>query len=78
MNVNIHEAKSKLSQILSDIENNEQKFIICRNGKPIAEIHKIESPKHNPLKQNPELKNVKIYEDLTTPLNSEQWPLHLR
>ena len=35
--LNIHEAKTKLSAVLSQVEKGES-FIICRNGKPIANL----------------------------------------
>ena len=36
--LNVHEAKSRLSAVLADIESKGTSYIICRNGKPIARI----------------------------------------
>lgn len=69
--LNIHETKTNLSSILADIEATGNKYIICRNGKPIAEIssHK----KKNRLKPDPFLSRIKIRCDLTEPLTEEDW-----
>ena len=37
MQVNVHQAKTQLSQLLQLVENGE-KVVIARNGKPIAEL----------------------------------------
>lgn len=36
--LNIHEAKTMLSTVLSEIEKTGERFMICRNGTPIAQI----------------------------------------
>src|SRR5437763_13396892 len=36
--VNTHEAKSKLSALLAAIEEKGEVVVICRNGKPVAEM----------------------------------------
>ncbi|MBU0464350.1 MAG: type II toxin-antitoxin system Phd/YefM family antitoxin [Proteobacteria bacterium] len=51
--ISIFEAKNKLSKLISDVENRDTSYLICRNGKPVAEIvaHKAK----NRLKGSPEL-----------------------
>jgi prevent-host-death family protein len=39
--VNIHEAKTRLSQLLARVEEGEE-FVIARSGKPIARVTRIE------------------------------------
>jgi len=48
MQVNIHEAKTNLSRLLSQVENGEE-IIIAKAGKPIARLTKFteEEPKRN-------------------------------
>ncbi|NBC30364.1 MAG: type II toxin-antitoxin system prevent-host-death family antitoxin [Spirochaetes bacterium] len=41
--VNTHEAKTKLSQILSEVESGEE-FILARAGKPIARLVPFQKP----------------------------------
>jgi antitoxin (DNA-binding transcriptional repressor) of toxin-antitoxin stability system len=36
--INIFDAKNKLSKLISDIEKKNTSYLICRNGKPVAEI----------------------------------------
>ncbi len=37
-NVSVFEAKNKLSKLISDVEKYGISYLICRNGKPVAEI----------------------------------------
>jgi antitoxin (DNA-binding transcriptional repressor) of toxin-antitoxin stability system len=69
--LNIHEAKTKLSSVLAEIEKKGKKFLICRNGKPIADL--IPHKKNSRLKPDPFLSQVKINCDLTKPLTEEDW-----
>ena len=39
--LNIHEAKTNLSAVLARVEKEGEKFLICRNGKPIAELERL-------------------------------------
>lgn len=41
--VNTHEAKTKLSALLAAVEDTGETVIICRNRKPIAELRAIQS-----------------------------------
>jgi antitoxin (DNA-binding transcriptional repressor) of toxin-antitoxin stability system len=51
--INIFDAKNKLSKLISDIETKNTSYLICRNGKPVAEI--IAHKAKNRLKGSPEL-----------------------
>jgi prevent-host-death family protein len=43
--VNVHEAKTKLSALLSAVERGEE-VVIARNGEPVAKlVHYVEQPK---------------------------------
>jgi prevent-host-death family protein len=50
MKVNIHEAKTNLSRLLERVQAGEE-VVICRAGKPIARLQKIEAPENRPLRQ---------------------------
>ncbi len=69
--LNIHETKTKLSSILSEIENKGERYIICRNGKPIADI--VPHKKKSRVKPDSFLSQVKIKCDLTKPLTEDDW-----
>ncbi len=62
--INIFDAKNKLSKLISDIETRNASYLICRNGKPVAEI--IAHKAKNRLKGSPELYvgiNGEIFDD---------------
>ncbi|MBN2443382.1 MAG: type II toxin-antitoxin system Phd/YefM family antitoxin [Spirochaetales bacterium] len=75
--VNTHEAKSKLSYLLAKVETEHEKVRICRNGKPIAELIPIDQTQDS-LQQNPELMGIIYNEDPTLPLSDEEWPEEYR
>ena len=43
--VNIHNAKTHLSKYLGQLEDGSEAVVICRNGKPIAQLTVYRSPK---------------------------------
>jgi len=69
--INIHEAKTQLSAVLSRVEKKGSKYLICRNGKPVAEL--IPHHKKNRLKPDPFLSRVEVKCDLTEPLTEDEW-----
>jgi antitoxin (DNA-binding transcriptional repressor) of toxin-antitoxin stability system len=69
--LNVHEAKTKLSSVLTQIETRGEKFLICRNGKPVADL--VPHEKKSRLKTDTLLRKVKISCDLTKPLTEEDW-----
>ena len=71
--MNIHEAKTNLSAILAEIERSKEIFIICRNGKPIADLIPHKRKKRTEI--DPVLSKIKIHCDLTQPLTEEDWEL---
>jgi prevent-host-death family protein len=52
--VNIHEAKTRLSQLVADVENGEE-VVIARAGKPVVRLVK-EQPERKPLRKAGRLK----------------------
>ncbi|MCL5261290.1 MAG: type II toxin-antitoxin system Phd/YefM family antitoxin [Gammaproteobacteria bacterium] len=57
--VNTHEAKTKLSKLLSMIERSGETVRICRHGAPIADLVPIIKVP-NPLQRNQQLAKVNI------------------
>jgi len=70
--VNTHEAKTRLSALLMAIEQRGESFVICRNGRPIADLvpHRAGSR----LAPHSQLGEVRIGYDPTEPLDDEDWP----
>ena len=75
--VNTHEAKTKLSYLLSKVETEHEKIRICRNGKPIAVLVPI-GDISNPFKQLSLLLGVIFLEVPTAPLSDDDWPEELK
>jgi prevent-host-death family protein len=69
--LNVHEAKTKLSAVLMDVEQKGETFIICRNGKPVAEL--VPYKRGNRLKYHPVLSQITINYDPTEELAENEW-----
>lgn len=69
--LNIHEAKTKLSAVLSDVEKKGETFVICRNGRPVAEL--IPLRRHSWLQYHPVLSKIKIGYDPIEELTADEW-----
>ena len=72
--VNTHEAKTRLSQLLVLIEKNHETIRVCRHGKPIADIVPIRRMIADRLAMHPEVSNIQINYDPTSPLEQSEWP----
>ena len=73
ISVNTHEAKTRLSELLMKVEQQQESVVICRNGTPVAELMPW-SKSANPLRQSPKLKQVVFHENPVLPLEEEDWP----
>jgi antitoxin (DNA-binding transcriptional repressor) of toxin-antitoxin stability system len=71
--VNVHEAKTHLSSILAEVEQNGETFLICRNGKPVADL--VPHVAGNRLTPHPLLRRIRVGYDPTEPLTADEWPL---
>jgi len=69
--LNVHEAKTKLSSVLMEVEKAGKSFTICRSGKPVAELIPYRRPSR--LNYHPVLRNIHINYDPTEELSEEEW-----
>ena len=75
LTVNVHEAKTNLSSLLAKIESKNESVMICRNGKPVAELRKAyASPRKNALPPPNLAMAIKVHGDPTTPLEIDELP----
>jgi antitoxin (DNA-binding transcriptional repressor) of toxin-antitoxin stability system len=74
--VNVHEAKTGFSGLLAEIERKRSRIVICRNGKPVADLvpHQAEVS----MKPDKTLGAIGIHYDPTEGASEEEWPLELR
>jgi prevent-host-death family protein len=75
--VNIYEAKSRLSRLIARVEETAEPYVICRNGKPVVDLvlHRQVS---DPLSPDPELRGARFIGDPTAGLDEKDWPEALR
>lgn len=71
--LNIHEAKTKLSAVLMQIEKTGESVLICRNGKPVAKLVPYQQPRGSRLAYHPEMRNIVINYDPTEDLSDDEW-----
>lgn len=70
--VNVHEAKTTLSALLVEVEERGEVVVICRNGRPVAELRRL-SPRTSRLEPHPDARHVVLHEDGMAPLGPEEW-----
>ena len=70
--VNVHEAKTNFSSLLATVEDSSESFVICRNGKPVADL--VPHKRASRIKPHPVLSKIKINYDPTEPLSENEWP----
>ena len=70
--VNVHEAKTNFSSLLARLEADGEVIVICRNGKPVADL----TPhwRASRIKTDPVLGNIEMAYDPVEPLASDEWP----
>lgn len=74
--VNVHEAKTQLSALLAQIEKSGEPVLICRHGKPVADL--VPHRKRNRLKPHPVMGKIHLHYDPAEPLAEDEWPENSR
>jgi prevent-host-death family protein len=70
--INVHHAKTHLSAVLAEIEKQGERYLICRNGRPIADL--VPHEQRDRLTPHPVMKQIAIHYDPTESLSEEEWP----
>jgi len=70
--VNVHDAKTNFSRLLTTVEDSGDSFVICRDGEPVADL--VPHRRANRIKAHPVLGGIKLGYDPIEPLSSEEWP----
>jgi prevent-host-death family protein len=77
ISANMHEAKSRLSELVKAVEETGEIVVLQRNGKPVAEIRPYLPPKkiRRDLRPEPSLRPILApgY-DPAEPLSDDEWP----
>ena len=77
--VNLHEAKSRLSELVKAVEEHNETVVLCRDGRPVAELHATKPLRCSRLLGDPSLR-VEFAPgfDPAAPLAEAEWPAELR
>ena len=78
--INTHQAKTQLSALLAAVQEQGETVLICRNGKPVAELRRPSVPfpgKQSRLISDPALAGRILY-DPTEPATEDEWPTDAR
>lgn len=70
--VNVHEAKTHLSAVLAEVEEKGESFVICRKGRPVADL--IPHTQKDRLTPHPVMRKIRIRYDPVEPLTEQEWP----
>lgn len=76
--VNMHEAKTRLSKLIRQVVEQNEIVVVCRSGKPVAEIHPAADSQVNRLQCHPDLAPTFVKYDPTEPLSEDEWPAEYR
>ena len=74
---NIHDAKSNLSGLVADVESKHETIMLCRNGKPVAQIVPIPWL-NSPLRHSARLGKITLRYDPLEGLTADDWPIEAR
>jgi len=78
ISVNTHEAKTRLSELLGQVEKKGEVVRICRAGKPVAELRQLAAGAGRLQEPHPVFGRIKVKGDLTEPLDDANLPEDLK
>lgn len=70
--VNVHEAKTQLSAILVEVERTGGTVVVCRHGKPVADIVPHRQRERGAV--HGVMGKIVVKYDVTEELEEEEWP----
>ena len=74
--VNIHDAKTRLSGLLAEVEKSGKRIVICRNGEAIADL--VPHQRAVSMAADRKLGAIKIKYDPIEELDESDWPVDTR
>lgn len=70
--INVHDAKTRLSSLLAEIEKSGRRIVICRNGKPVADL--VPHQREASMGADKKLGAIKVHYDPTEEVSEADWP----
>ena len=74
---NMHEAKTRLSELVKAVEERGEVVVLCRNGKPVVRLVPTDSCFVDHFRTDERLRAV-FHEDANLPVPEEAWPEEFR
>ena len=74
--VNVHDAKTGLSGLLAEIEKSGKRIVICRSGKPVADL--VPHRREVSMAADKKLGAIKVKYDPIEEASETDWPLDAR
>jgi prevent-host-death family protein len=74
--VNVHDAKTRLSSLLAQVEKSGKRVVICRNGRPVADL--VPHQREVSMAPDPELGAIEIRYDPIEEASEADWPADAR
>ena len=73
--VNMHEAKTRLSELVKAVEERNETVVLCRDGRAVAEIRRLKKRAARSLTPDPRFR-VELAADYhpDEPLTDDEWP----
>ena len=78
--VNMHEAKTRLSELVRAVEERNETVVLCRDGQEVAEIRRrVQRRRRRNLRPDPRLRaEFAPGYDPAEPLGDDEWPVEPR
>ncbi len=74
--VNVHEAKTQFSGLLAEIEKRGERIVICRKGKPVADL--VPHQAWVSMEADKKLEKIGIHYDPIEEATEAEWPADAR
>ena len=75
---NIHETKARFSDLVAHVERHGTVAVVCRHGKPVADLVPHRGGNDDPLASEPALAGARYVGDPLAPLGEEDGPEAMR
>ena len=72
LTTNIHDAKTHFSALLARVERDGEHVVVCRNGKPVADLVPHRPPRRTV--PHPVMSKLTLHYDPCEDLSDDEWP----
>ena len=76
--INLYQAKTQFSRLVAAVEKQGERIVVCRNGRPVADLVPHTTIAYNNLDPDPLLVGARFLGNPSSPVEVGDWPEHLR